>query len=69
MTPGLLQTNYLANMTLVAENNPLVERFYYLRTKQSGFAIHKSNEKMDMLKFSPDHLGKHSYQSDAVKIS
>ena len=36
MTPGLLQTNFLANLTLIDEKKPLVERFYYLRTAQAG---------------------------------
>ena len=69
MTPGLLQTNFLANLTLIDKKKPLVEKFYYLRTAQAGQAIKKCNCYMDMLQFCPEQMGKDAYISDAAKIS
>lgn len=68
-TQGMLQTNFLANKTLIDKDQPVFDSILYLRLPQTKALIEKHNSKFDVLKFNPYDLGKDSYKGDAVRIS
>ena len=68
-TPGMLQTNFLANVTLIDSQEPVFDSILYMRLAQTKTIIENHNSKFDVLKFNPYDLSKDSYQGDATKIS
>ena len=66
---GLLQVNFVANLTLVDSKRPTAERLFYLSFEKSGALINQENSKFNIMEFDPDHLGRDSYESEAVVMS
>ena len=66
---GLLQINFLANLTLVDYKSPIAERTIYLRAEQSVPLIQQENAKFNILDFSPDMFASDCYESESVHFS
>lgn len=66
---GLLQINFMANLTLVDNKEPLAEKIFYLSKNESLKIIKDFNGKFNILEQDIELENEDFYESDAVKIA